>query len=38
MIVTDVSPFKGSMMCVELSGGGLAQEMKIYIHSEIIRK
>ena len=26
------------MMCVELSGGGLAQEMKIYIHSEIIRK
>lgn len=38
MIVTDVSPFKGSMMCVELSGGGLAQEMKLYIHSEIIRK
>ena len=38
MIVTDVLPFKGSMMCVELSGGGLAQEMKIYIHSEIIRK
>lgn len=38
MIVTDVSPFKGSMMCVELSGSGLAQEMKIYIHSEIIRK
>lgn len=38
MIVTDVSPFKGSMMCVELSGGGLVQEMKIYIHSEIIRK
>lgn len=38
MIVTDVSLFKGSMMCVELSGGGLAQEMKIYIHSEIIRK
>ena len=38
MIVTDVSPFNGSMMCVELSGGGLAQEMKIYIHSEIIRK
>lgn len=38
MIVTDVSPFKGSMMCVELSGGGLAREMKIYIHSEIIRK
>lgn len=38
MIVTDVSTFKGSMMCVELSGGGLAQEMKIYIHSEIIRK
>lgn len=38
MIVTDVSPFKGSMMCMELSGGGLAQEMKIYIHSEIIRK
>lgn len=38
MIVTDVSPFKGSMMCVELSGGGLAQEMKIYIHSKIIRK
>lgn len=38
MIVTDVSPFKGSMMCVELSGGGLAQEMKIYIHSEITRK
>ena len=38
MIVADVSPFKGSMMCVELSGGGLAQEMKIYIHSEIIRK
>ena len=38
MIVTDVSPFKGSMMCVQLSGGGLAQEMKIYIHSEIIRK
>lgn len=38
MIVTDVSPFKGSMMCVELSGGGLAQQMKIYIHSEIIRK
>lgn len=38
MIVTDVSPFKGSMMCVELSGGGLAQEMRIYIHSEIIRK
>lgn len=38
MIVTDVSPFKGSMMCVELSGGDLAQEMKIYIHSEIIRK
>ena len=38
MIVTDVSPFKGSMMCVELSGGGLAQEMKIYTHSEIIRK
>lgn len=38
MIVTDVSSFKGSMMCVELSGGGLAQDMKIYIHSEIIRK
>ncbi len=38
MIVTDVSPFKGSMMCVELFGGGLAQEMKIYIHSEIIQK
>lgn len=38
MTVTDVSPFKGSMMCVELSGGGLAREMKIYIHSEIIRK
>lgn len=38
MIVADVSPFKGSMMCVQLSGGGLAQEMKIYIHSEIIRK
>lgn len=38
MIVTDVSPFKGSMMCVELSGGSLAQKMKIYIHSEIIRK
>ena len=38
MIVADVSPFKGSMMSVQLSGGGLAQEMKIYIHSEIIRK
>lgn len=26
------------MMCVTLSGGGLAQEMKIYIHSDIIRQ
>ncbi|MBQ5333175.1 MAG: RecX family transcriptional regulator [Oscillospiraceae bacterium] len=26
------------MMCVTLSGGGLLQEMKIYIHSDIIRQ
>lgn len=26
------------MMCVALSGGGLSQEMKIYIHSDIIRE
>lgn len=38
MIISDISPFKGSMMCVELTGGGLAREMKIYIHSDIIRK
>lgn len=38
MTVSDISPFKGSMMCVTLSGGGLAQEMKIYIHSDIIRQ
>lgn len=37
MIISDISPFKGSMMCVELSGGGLAENMKIYIHSDIIR-
>lgn len=38
MTVSDISPFKGSMMCVTLSGGGLLQEMKIYIHSDIIRQ
>lgn len=38
MTVLDISPFKGSMMCVTLCGGGLLQEMKIYIHSDIIRQ
>ena len=38
MTVLDISPFKGSMMCVTLCGGGLAREMKIYIHSDIIRQ
>lgn len=38
MTISDISPFKGSMMCVALSGGGLSQEMKIYIHSDIIRE
>ena len=37
MIIADISPFKGSMMCIELTGGGLARDMKIYIHSDIIR-
>lgn len=37
MIISDISPFKGSVMCIELTGGGLAQNMKIYIHSDIIR-
>lgn len=36
MIINDISPFKGSMMCVELCGGGLAQAMMIYIHRDII--
>lgn len=34
MIIVDISPFKGAMMCVEL--GGLAQEMKIYLHRDIV--
>ncbi|MCI7768113.1 MAG: regulatory protein RecX [Oscillospiraceae bacterium] len=38
MIISDISPFKGSMMCIELAGGGLAENMKIYIHSDIVRK
>lgn len=38
MTVSEISPFKGSMMCVTLTGGGLSQEMKIYIHSDIIRQ
>ncbi len=36
MIIEDISLFKGSMMCVELTGGQLAQNMKIYLHSEIV--
>ena len=38
MIIADISPFKGSMVCVELSDGELSQEMKMYIHSDSIRK
>lgn len=38
MTVSEISPFKGSMMCVTLTGSGLSQEMKIYIHSDIIRQ
>lgn len=35
MIIKDISPFKGSTVCVELTGGGLAHDMKIYIHRDI---
>lgn len=36
MIVKDITPFKGAMLCIELAGGALAQEMKIYIHRDVI--
>lgn len=36
MIVQEISPFKGSMMCIELGGGELMHTMKIYIHSSVI--
>jgi len=35
MRITDISPFKGNTVCIELSGGGLAQSMKIYLHRDI---
>lgn len=35
MKIVDISPFKGSTVCIELSGGGLAQNMKIYLHRDI---
>ena len=35
MIISDISPFKGATLCVELTGGGLMQEMKIYVHRDI---
>lgn len=38
MIVADISPFKGSMMCIELTGFGDGREMKIYIHRDIISR
>lgn len=38
MIIADISPFKGAMMCVELTGGCLRENMKIYIHRDIVRE
>lgn len=35
MLIKDISPFKGSTVCIELTGGGLAQDMKIYLHRDI---
>lgn len=37
MIIKDISPFKGNMMCIEFSAGAdESREMKIYIHKDII--
>ena len=45
MKIVDISPFKGSTVCIELSGGGLAQGMDIteeqadmLIHKNDVRK
>lgn len=35
MVIKDISPFKGNTVCIELGGGGLAQDMKIYLHRDI---
>ncbi len=35
MIIKDITPFKGSAVCIELTGGGLAEDMKIYVHRDI---
>ncbi len=35
MIIADISPYKGTTVCVELTGGGLMQTMKIYVHRDI---
>lgn len=38
MIILDISPFKGSMMCVELTGGALRENMKIYVRGDILSR
>lgn len=36
MIIADICPFKGAMICIELTGGCLRENMKIYIHRDIV--
>lgn len=36
MIISEITQFKGTMMCIELTGGALMQNMKIYIHRDIV--